>query len=254
MTTTLLLLSCALLLFCGMRAFTLPMESYGGLNANGRPAVPLDFVHWPLYSSVGINAAVLPREVSFFTYVRGQTVAGAGGATITANGVHCNNLLANAIPKPKTFMCTGIRLLLSPLDHASGAPAVSSVMGAGAAVAAANVDQQTDFVFISQSTWFELRQGEVLEVEGPTYLMPGNSGIGGKSATTLIADTDSIQTRVALCTQGVGWSLKRRPFVLWNQQHFEAKLGCDWATRPTITQERLLYCVLEGIMGREYQG
>ena len=52
----------------------------------------------------------------------------------------------------------------------------------------------------------------------------------------------------------MAWSLKRRPFVLWNQQHFEARLQWDWSTRYTMLVERYLFCILDGVLGREFQG
>ncbi len=203
-------------------------------------------------AGVAINAAVIPRELSFFTYTRGSTVAGAGGGAIIANAFHTNIPLPNALPRPKTFVCTGIRILVTPLDYASGAPAVEDLQGAAGLQ---NLDLIDDLTFLYHSTYFQMRQGEVEEVVGPSFLMPANSGIGGVSSVAVIANAADVQlTRLSIHTHGIGWSLKRRPVVLWNQQHFSAQLFCDWTTTPTIIQERYVFCILDGILGREYQG
>lgn len=233
--------------------FTLPPEAYGLLDGNSQ-TIPLEFLHWPLFSTLAIdNAVAIPRQLDFFQYAVGSTVAGTGGGAITATAWHTNMQLANALPRPKTFTCVGVRLFVIPLDFTGGNPALKDdTVG----VAVENNDQVDDITFLLQTSWFQFRQGEIEEVACPAFLLPCNTGIDGLVGSSVSnTNTASLwQTRVSTHGVGVGYSIKRRPFVLWNQQFFSARLFNEWATNPTLADDTYIRVVLDGIMGRELQG
>ena len=235
-----------------MMTFQLPPQSYGMQGKDGKPEIPLEFVRWPLYSSAAIDGGQLPRTVSLFNYAVGQTVSGAGGAAITATRFHTNMTIANALARPKTFTCFGVRIVFLPMSY-DGSPDLKDDTANTAAPA--NIDQVDDFLLMSQSTWFEFKQGDQVEVAHPCHMIPSNIGMAGVAATSVNANAAALNhQRVALHTQGQLYSLRRAPFVLWNQQSFSATLRCDFGTRPTITDDSLVVAVLDGILGREVQG
>lgn len=226
--------------------FALPPE------ANGEPGgPPLEFVHWPLYSALALDAAAIPQVSELFNYLPGMTVSGAGTGAIAATQMHTNMSAIGAIPRPKTFVVTGIRVHVPPVAITSTVALSDDTTGA----AVENNDQVDDLTAIVTSCALRFRIGELTYAEGPILAMPANMGVGGVAATSVNANAASVwQSRVALHTCGLAYdfSTGRRP-VLWSSQNFRVQLLCEWATNPTLLDNRLLYVYLDGILGRELQ-
>lgn len=238
----------------GMIAAPLPTRAQLPPEAGGEPGgPPLEYVHWPLYSAVALDAAALPSRVAAFNYVPGSTVSGAGVAAVAATKMHTNMAAVGTIPRPKTFVVTAIRLLLSPLEYTATSSALADDT---AGTTLENSDQVDDAILVVNSMAFRFRLGEITLAEAPLWLCPANAGIGGVAATS-ISNTNAAsawQTRTALHTAGLGYTFAtgRKP-VLWSSQQFTFEYLSQWTTNPTLVGAKLLYAVLDGVMGRELQ-
>lgn len=229
------------------RRFMVPAE------AMGDGAVPLEFIKHNLYSCVALDGgAPIPRDLECFNFIQGQTVPGAGAGAIAATQFHTNMQAARTLPKPKTFTVQTVRVVMLPLDFASGSPTIGDDTVAGAA---ANLDQVDDSILISQSMTARFEIGEKSYLEAPLWMIPSQVGLGGVAATAIAnAAGVSRQQRVSVHTAGRGWDFTRsRPPVLWNQQQFRWRFETRWATNPSPVGDRLVYVVFGGILGREVQ-
>lgn len=226
--------------------FQLPPE------ASGEPGgPPLEFVHWPLYSSVAFDAAALPARSELFNYLPGGQVSGAGAGATTATLLHTNMQAVRSIPRPKTFLISGIRVFVPPVAFGSTVALADDTVG----TTEENIDQLDDLRAITETMALRLRIGEITFAEAPLWMMPANLSVGGVAATSVHANASVIwQNRVALSTAGIGYdfSTGRRP-VLWASQNLQLELLCDWTTNPTLNDNKLLTVVLDGVMGRELQ-
>jgi len=229
--------------------FDLPPEITGQLQN-----VPLECVHWPLYSSAAYDAAVIPRQVQLFNYLRGQTVSGAGTGATSASRWHTNMEAVQTIPAPKTFLVCGIRVMVSPLAVTTTTALADDTVG----TAVAALDQVDDLLKFFHTLCLRFKIGDSIYVEAPIWMMPQNNGIGGVASTSVHSNAAAtLQTRVALHTRGVAYDFgdspsARRP-ILWNQQSFTCELLAEFATNPTLTDNKLVRVTLDGIMGREIQ-
>jgi hypothetical protein len=210
----------------------------------------LELVHWPLYSAIALaTATILPRQTSFFTYALGGTVSGAGAGAIAATQFHTNLETPNFLAAPKTFTVTAVRLHMPFLQYAAS-PTVLATSG----VAIASDLLADDLQLIIGSTHFRFSVGPKDYVRGPTYAIPANYGIGGVAGTS-VSNTNAasvFQRRTALHTSGREFRMDTYPVLIANQQTFAAELLCEWTTNPTLAAGgRLLFCILDGIMGRE---
>ena len=208
----------------------------------------LELVHFPLYSAAALNAAALPRELNFFNYAQGSQVSGAGtGALNAATRFHTNMETANFLAAPKTFTVLQIRLVTSLLNHAA-----SPTLGDDSLMTATS-HAQTDDLLLMQSMALRFFVGPKDYVQAPAFAVPGNAGLGGVAAasthSTVAAFTGS--RLVALHTAGRVHDMSAWPVLIANQQSFGAQLSCQWGTNPSITGQRLVFVVLEGVLGRE---
>jgi len=231
------------------RRFTLPAQALG-------EGVQLEFVHWSLYSAIALDNAALPRHVECFNYTAGQVVTGAGGGAIAATKYHTNAQAIRTVPRPKTFTVFGVRVIMVPLEFASGSPVLDDGGDTTDATAGGrNVDQVDDLTFL-QCMAARFSIGEKKYMEAPLYLLPANVGLSGLAANS-VSNTNaaaSAQRRVAVHSCGVAYEFgaSRKP-VIWNQQTFTFEYLCQWATNPTLNADRYLFTFLDGILGREVQ-
>lgn len=208
----------------------------------------LELVHFPLYSAAALNAAALPREVNFFNYAQGSQVSGAGtGALASATRYHTNMETANFLAAPKTFTVFAVRLVCSQLNHAA-----SPTLGDDTLATAASHNQSDDLLLL-QTMALRFFVGPKDYVQAPGFAVPGNVGLGGIAAAS-VSNTNAAfagSRLVATHTAGRVHSLEPWPVLIANQQSFGAQLLGGFTTNPTIVGQRLVFVVLEGILGRE---
>lgn len=223
----------------------LPAEAAGTENT------PLEYVSWPLYSCTTFAAgAALPRESQLFGFTIGDNVIG-GVAGVVATLMHTNMEVPRSVPRPRTFTVTGLRILVPPLALGVNPALADDTVG----TAPENNDQVDDLVRIAFSTHIEFKIGNKNYAEAPIWMLPSQSGLGGVATTSVNANAGQVwQTRVALHTAGVGYRFKtgRKP-VLWHSQPFTFGVFCVWPTTPTIIDDKTLYAILDGVLGREIQ-
>jgi hypothetical protein len=215
------------------------------------PGSPLlEMVHYPLFSTVNLPAAAIPRSTLFFQYAIGSLIAGSGSGVITATRFHTNMETPNFLGVPKTFTVSGVRLIVNPLNMAGGTPALADAI-TGAAIA--ELTQVTDLVRITQSCAFRFFVGPKDYINAPMFTVPGNAAVGG-AASSSISNTNAasvFQNYVMLQQMGMGWNLSNFPVLIANAQSFGAELLNQWATNLTLIAQKYVTVVLDGIMGRE---
>lgn len=230
------------------RVFTLPPEAGGDGRAVLRP------ISWPIYSCLALDTAAIPRLQSVFNYVPGQTVSGAGAAATRATRWHTNLDVPSMIPQPRTFTVFAISANLLPLTYGPS-PALDQDTLLTAVAALKQVDDAT---LIVNSMALQFRIGPKVYAEGPFWMFPANTGIGGVTATG-IANTNaatSVQQRVGIHTRGPSFGCGKfgvRPPVLWGGQTFGLDALCEHATNPTPLSTRLIRFSLHGIYSQEVQ-
>lgn len=212
----------------------------------------LELLHQPLYSAVAIagTAAALPRELNFFNYGIGGTVTGAGSGAVRATTFHTNLEAAAPLASPKTFSIYGVRIIGSILAHVAAGPLLSDQ----SFELGRNPNEQHDDLFlIHYSTSFVLRVGNKDYLRGPTMKHPANTGIEGvvDAAISTTAAAVGAQQRNAIYTAGRYFGLETYPILLAPQQSWTAQLLCQWGTNPTPVLDRYVFCVFDGLLGRE---
>ena len=212
----------------------------------GRPQ--LELVHWPLYSALALTTSNLPRSSRFFTYAVGNTVSGTGPGAVAATQFHTNLETPNILAAPKTFTVEGVRMHFLPLI-ASNSPTIADTTGA----AIASDDAFDDAMKVVNSCVIRFFVGPKDYCQSPLFSCPGNWGLGGISATNVSSTNAAsvFQRRTAVHSSGRGFDMNNFPVLIANQQSFGAELLCEFATNPTLAQARYLFCVLDGILGRE---
>jgi len=211
----------------------------------------LEMIHQPLYSAVAIdNAAAIPRSTFFFNYAIGNTVSGAGGGARAATLFETNLEVASFLSAPKLFTVHAVRLILSPLNYTAGAPATAD---GSQGTADENNDQLDDAQLIRFSCALRFFVGPKDYIKAPIFLMPENTGLGGLGVTSISSAADTLQftNNVAVHFAGKSWTMPTYPVLIANQQNFGAELVNQWTTNPTTNDDKLLWCVLDGVLGRE---
>jgi hypothetical protein len=213
----------------------------------------------PLYSMATIDDATMTgqRETMFFKYSIGGTTAGlaAAGGTVPATVLHTNMETPGFIASPKVFLATGTRIVLSNLGEGLTSPFVT----AGTTVDAAPEGQYREFQSILEilyGTYFRFYVGTKDYLVCPTWMIPGNTGIGGLSAVAISAASGvgfSQQLNASLNTQGKYFSFNDNRILIPSQQNFHTSISAPQATPPDPHLEVTLYSVLDGVFGREVQ-
>lgn len=239
------------------------------INAPTRMAAPpefleqpkLELLEQPLYSTIGFDAAVLPRQVIAFKYALGGQVAGAGaGAIAAATEFHTNMEQPGALPAPTVFSVTGLRAVLNQLQWDTLPPTLQPTFLQQAPSVAAAPFLLDDLLTIhTAGTAFRLVVGPKSYANVPLSLIPGNAGVGGVASVTNDQETVAATTTVrtlqrfnALHWAGSHYNHHPYRVLIPTQQTFFAEFTARVGLATvTLRQDRLLTFVLEGASGRE---
>ncbi len=218
-------------------------------------------VHTPLYSAFIYDAAALPREAQMFSYGVGGTVASNVATATTATLLHTSLAQPGGVlPSPKLFVVTGIRVVPSQLnsgfsdlitDTAFASINVSTFVGV------ADINVLEDLIRIVYGTVLKVFIGTRDDQIGPTPLFPANTGIEGEMAEAIVSGasaTGNLTQRRSAATvynAGKAFILDRWPTLIPPQQNFSATLVAPQATTPTLGAARTVWCVFDGVLGRE---
>lgn len=213
----------------------------------GRAA--LELVQFPLYSAVSLAAAAVPSQISFFNYALGQNVTSSGTAAIQATRFHTNMETANFLSAPKVFTVHQIRIVVGQASY-NVSPAVEDTTPASTVSSSPLFDDLLKL----QSMAFRFAVGPKDYVQAPLWSIAANTGLGGTSSSAIASNNGtalSVNTNTPyLC--GKSWSIKTWPVLIANQQSFSAELTNSFVkTDLSVSAIRLVWCVLEGVLGRE---
>lgn len=207
----------------------------------------LEPIHQPLYSAGAIDNAALPRELLLFNYAVGGTVSGAGGGAVAANQWHTNLPSPNGLPMPKLFLVTGIRVIWSQMDAIG-----TSLLDPSYTQAAENTDSEDDFLAAWYGGFLRFFVGTKDYLVAPLFLTPGNTGIDGYAALAATAVNIANFARIDKAhSVGRYFALDKYPVLIPSQQNFFVSLNWPQATPATMIDEHLVWCVFDGIYGRE---
>lgn len=210
----------------------------------------LEPIGQPLYSAVALDAAVLPRELSFFSYGLGQTVVGAGTGAVISNPLHTNLLTARQLSSPKTFLVQEVSVHWPEVapPQAAAAAAIEGSVG----TTFVNSDSLDDLLLAWFTGVFSLTIGGLKDyIECPLPLVPQNTGIvgfGGREATLATTNFERSET---FHPCGDPFRLTPNEVFIPSLQDFEAKVEWLQTTRATMLRTHLVYCFLDGRQGRE---
>lgn len=213
----------------------------------GRAA--LELVQFPLYSAVSLAAAAVPSQISFFNYALGQNVTSSGTTAIQATRFHTNLETANFLSAPKVFTVHQVRLVIGQASY-STSPATEDT------TPASTVSSSLLFSDLMklESMAFRFFVGPKDYVQSPAWAISQNTSIGGISTQALEGNnaTAASVSTVAPQVCGRSWSIKTWPVLIANQQSFGAELVNSFVkTDLSLDAIRLVWCVLEGVLGRE---
>lgn len=220
----------------------------GPAPALGTPL--LEVIRQPLYSAIALDAAVIPSETRFFQYQIGDTIAGAGAGAVAATQYATNMEVSGALATPKIFEIFGIRLVMSNIT----APGTAAPTHPAVPADATNADLHDDMHRVFWGTHFSLHIGTKDYISAPSWCVPGNAGLSGYAAAGA-DDGAAAEQHLIQAVQGTGKYLALDPYTIFipSQQSFHAKLRAPQATTPTLALARLVWCMLDGRLGREAQ-
>lgn len=234
-------------------------------GAQGTPGVRAYQSLQPLYSSVGVNNAALPSEITFFGYKQGDNVPGAGNFSgVRSTPFHTNMRLGGQLPRPQLFICEGVRFYV-PMIAATTTANTPELVDAGFSTTDESVSQLLDsLVLLTYSSWFTLTLGDRQYVDHPLWMLPSNVGFGGIASLAYddAAAADEGHLDLTLVnTQGALFKMfpfdtidgVRGPILLAEGQQLKATLRCQWTTNPSMLDDLLLVAILDGQMTRAAQ-
>lgn len=214
----------------------------------GRAA--LELVQFPLYSAAAFSTGAVPSQISFFNYALGQAVSGTGAAAASnSNRFHTNMETANFLSAPKTFTVTQVRVVVGQAVY-NTSPTVEDNTVASTVSSSVLLDDLTKL----ESMAFRFFVGPKDYAQAPLWAIAANTGIGGIIASGSESnDATAVGVNaVAPYICGKSWSIKTWPVLIANQQSFGAELTNSFVkTNLDLTAQRLVWCVLEGVLGRE---
>lgn len=212
-------------------------------------------IRQPLYSSVGLDNAALPQEVSFFSYALGQNVPGAGNAAgVPSRLFHTNMTSAGQLSKPKKFRCDGVRVVMRDLSFTATANTPAASDPTFSASATQDSDILEDLLLLTYSTFLQVKIGEKFYANHPTYWFPSNIGYRGLAAVSNDTVSASAVGNLDIClphTEGLGMNFRVYPFLIEDSQAIQASLRCPLASPPSLNDDRLVTLVLTGTLLRE---
>ncbi len=211
----------------------------------------------PLYSMAVINDAAMTaqRETFFFRYSVGQPISGPAGAAaaVASTIINTNMETAGFIASPKVFLTTGVRMVFSNLTAVLTDALEVGTAGGSEEAAASMV---TDFLELTYGTYFRFFVGTKDYLTVPTFMVPGNVGVGGLSAVSLsgiAAQGPDFSQVNAFNTAGRYFGLGEHRILIPSQQNFFTSIVAPQAVPPTIASELAVFSILDGFFGREVQ-
>ena len=206
----------------------------------------------PLYSAAAFDAAVIPAEVTFFTYGQGNLVSGAGAGAVIASEIHTNLRTPARLSSPKIALITGFSLVVPQLT----APLTAMLqVPAGVGEAAIDLPLVTDLQRLLYGTVFRFSVGGTKEYyTAPSWNIPGNVGVEGVITTDInMPAAGGPAASFYVSVQGMGRfeDLYQSPIFIPSEQEFQAALIARQPVPPTLVAARLIYAVLPAIQGRE---
>lgn len=211
-------------------------------------------IHQPIYSTVGLDNAAIPQEVRWFGYALGQNVPGAGNAAGAPSTIwHTNMTSAGNLGRPRKFRCYGIRIHMPSIAF-TGASATPSLSDPSFGAAAQDSELLEDLMLLAYSCTFSVRVGEKLYADHPLWMAPSNVGFGGLAAVAQDNGSSTTTGQLDICAPhlvGNGLNLRTYPFLIEDQQSFDAVLRCHLPSPPSLNDDRALVCVLDGNLLRE---
>lgn len=224
-------------------------------------------IHQPLYSAHQLRAEsdagaplTLPSEALMFTYPVGGALAGNAG--VTATKLHTNMDAPGFLPTPKLFLVTGIRIIVSELtadlkeelDDTNCWQESTATEASGGNCPES--DLLEDLLKIIYGGYIRFFVGTKDYFSGPTFFTPGNTGVGGVSSTALASGAATLYYGKQNNTfHGIGryFALDRYPILVYPQQNFTLSINFPQPIRPSLNADRIIWGVLDGILGRETQ-
>ncbi len=224
-----------------------PSQNRGPAPDPGAPL--LEIITQPLYSAIAFDGAAIPNESRAFQYQIGDTVAGAGTGAIASTLLHTNMEVGGALATPKVFEISGVRIVVANMEAA-----LAVGQGHPAANSADDPDMLEDVQKIVHGTHLAIHVGTKDYAAGPSFLFPGNCGLGGMAGVASF-DTVAIEQPTIQVAQGMGKYMSLQPYTIFipSQQSFHAKLRAPQAGPPTLVVDRTVWIVLDGRLGREAQ-
>lgn len=182
----------------------------------------LEFVRQPLYDHINVVSTAL--EFRWFAIPRGQN---------NKTSFHSNLDQAGMLPTPKSMLIDGIRIVpTSKIVDAVAKDYMRAIMW--------------------DRTWFSFEVGGLKSyLTVPLWYLPAGVGMpgiidqGGDTASTI-----QVQLSNGAPVHGNFFSIRTHPILLPSQQSFVAILHAD-ASLSVVTTSTALWCVLEGVHGRE---
>jgi hypothetical protein len=206
----------------------------------------------PLWSSVALDAAALPREVLFFGYGIGDQVAGAGtGAVAPATPWHTNMLSPRQLASPKTFEISAFSVYVHELAPPQAA-AAAALHDPSTAAAFENSDALDDLkqIWFSGTFLFTIA-GLKPYLEIPLFMVPANVGICGFSAIEAAEAASNFMRSETIHTTGEPYNLGPNRIFVPSQQEIDARIQWLQTNRANLVDTNMLTVYLEGRQGRE---
>ncbi len=223
----------------------------------------LEPIMQPLYSAAVYDNAALStqRELFFFRYAIGGQVSGlaAAAGTVPATVLHTNMDTAGFLAAPKVFLVKGCRLVIPGINST-----LSDVKTTNPQTGETPVEHDlADMLEVLYGTYFRFFVGTKDYLNVPTFMVPGNVGVGGLMETDVMAPAAAgpfQHVYVSANSNGQYAAMTRNgdpaedhSILIPPQQNFFCSLNASQATPPTVAAECLVYAVLDGVFGREVQ-
>lgn len=228
-----------------------------GPNAEG---VYVEGLFQPLYSAAGIKGgAAMAAETTFFTYAKNGPVSGNGLGAISGAGVpkiattlETNMEQPGQLPVPKSFVIHSLRLVIPCLSF--GTFDVPTLPDPSSGAAAQDAEFLEDLLLLQYSCSLRVKIGERTYYDHPLEFCPSNTGFGG--AASIAVDTGSAATIAQQDVQlwnsvGNEFMAAPYPWLIEPGQTIQVSLRCQFDTPPTLNDDHLVWCVLDGRYLRE---
>lgn len=210
-----------------------------------------------LYSSVMFDAAALPSELVAFNYSVGQNVTTSGTQTIKATNWHTNLRQPKTLPAPEVFVVDRVRLWAPPLyARGSGANYEPTIDNPSSGTTVTTLNNPNDQqALLGLHVRFEIEGKRY--IDAPYYMLPGNTGVSGISASSMTAGTTAasatlqVRRNVAVNWAGEGWRFSDSlPPIITSTTLMDFRYLGQHNTNPSIGLSRYVWAILQGTHGR----